>query len=148
MSQEIIQASLLRIKSSIVETYEALKVKVANHTEEGQVEEVAQMAIRLANLEGGFITLQQYAEQILAENKAKELQMRAEVEQLLQAEPPTPEEIEETPTPREQVITEDDLLKRSTVFRNSQEDKPAPKKKRTTKKRKPARKEPKGTDES
>ena len=73
MSQEIIQASLLRIKSSIVETYEALKVKVANHTEEGQVEEVAQMAIRLANLEGGFITLQQYAEQILAENKAKEL---------------------------------------------------------------------------
>ena len=104
------------------------------------------MAIRLANLEGGFLTLQQYAEQILAENKAKELQMRAEVEQLLQKEePPVPEEIEETP--RDQVITEADLLKRSTKFRNSQKHKAAPKKRRTTKK-KPVKKKPEGSDES
>lgn len=64
MKQDLLQAALLRLQGSVLETFEAIKDAYSAPAKEGAADEIASLALRLAQLEGGLITLQQYSKQI------------------------------------------------------------------------------------
>ena len=74
MNKNILQAAILRLQSSVMETYEAIKDAYSAPSDEKTVDTIAQLAMRLANLEGALITLQQYASKIHSEAQADALE--------------------------------------------------------------------------
>ena len=63
MSDQIsdkLTASILRLQASAIECFNAINDRNALPTKEGDVDYIAQQFMRLANIEGAIITLQQY----------------------------------------------------------------------------------------
>ena len=79
MKQDLLQAALMRLQGSVLETFEAIKDAYASPAKEGAADEIASLALRLAQLEGGLITLQQYSQRIVetAQQEAMETAMIA-----------------------------------------------------------------------
>lgn len=153
MSKEIIDATLLRLRGSVIETFEAIKDLYAAPASEGTVDQIAQLASRLAALEGGLLTLQQYAPLIEEQVRAKKLEEAIAVTRHLQKEEDeqtASDLVEEAATPS--AITTEELEKRSPTYRRSQTapKKAAPKKaaaKKAAPKRKPQSRTKKKKDE-
>lgn len=116
MSKEIIEAALLRLRSSVLETFEALKDALEAPAEEGSVDKIANLSNRLAQLEGGLLTLQQYAPLLEEQVKTRMVERTAAALSLLQ------QEEEQPPVPAEPLteVTEEELNDRSPTFRKSQ----------------------------
>jgi hypothetical protein len=124
MTEETLNAVILRLQSSGVECFEVIKARCAGPLDEGDVDFIAQQSMRLANLEGAIITLQQYAGTI--EAYAQELEVskaRAVLAAQLEAT-----EVVATPPAPEDSITEAELAERSPTFRRSQGGKKSKKK--------------------
>ena len=79
MKQDLLQAAILRLQGSVLETFEAIKDAYISPAKEGAADEIASLALRLAQLEGGLITLQQYSKQIVetAQQEAMQAAMTA-----------------------------------------------------------------------
>ena len=136
MSKEIVEATLLRLRGSVMETFEAIKDLYAAPATEGTVDQLAQLASRLAALEGGLLTLQQYAPLIEEQVKAKKLEEAIAVTRHLQKEEDeqrASDLVEETAAAT--AITTEELEKRSPTYRRSQAS-PKRKPKSGTKKKK------------
>ena len=136
MSKEIVEATLLRLRGSVMETFEAIKDLYAAPATEGTVDQLAQLASRLAALEGGLLTLQQYAPLIEEQVKAKKLEEAIAVTRHLQKEEDeqtASDLVEEASTGS--AITTEELEKRSPTYRRSQTA-PKRKPKSRTKKKK------------
>jgi hypothetical protein len=87
MKQDLLQAALLRLQGSVLETFEAIKNAYAAPAKEGAADEIASLALRLAQLEGGLITLQQYSKQIVetAQQEATQTALAAARQALAEA---------------------------------------------------------------
>tara|TARA_Y100000592_G_scaffold91115_1_gene150678 strand:- start:10550 stop:10936 length:387 start_codon:yes stop_codon:yes gene_type:complete len=87
MKKDLLQAAILKLQGSVLEVFETLKDKYASPATDGTVDEIASLAIRLASLEGGLITLQQYSNQIMetAEREAMETALAAARQALAEA---------------------------------------------------------------
>ncbi len=136
MSKEIIDATLLRLRGSFMETFEAMKDLYAAPAEEGTVDQIAKLASRLAALEGGLLTLQQYAPLIEEQVKARKLEEALAVARHIQKEQDeqTASELVEGGTSSSAITTEE-LEKRSPTYRRSQST-PKTKRKPRAKKKK------------
>ena len=119
MTEETLNAVILRLQSSGVECFEIIKARCAGPLDEGDVDFIAQQSMRLANLEGAIITLQQYAGTI--EAYAQELEV-SKARALLAAQLETTE-VDAAPSVPEDPLTEAELSERSPTFRRSQRGK-------------------------
>ncbi len=135
MSKEIIEATLLRLRGSVMETFEAMKDLYASPAEEGTVDAMAKLASRLAALEGGLLTLQQYAPLMEEQVNAKRMEEALAVARQIQKEQDeqmaadlVDEVIIDTP------ITTAELEKRSPTYRRSTMNPDKKKKKKKKKK--------------
>lgn len=105
MTEEGLNASILRLQSFVIETYGMIKDIYKRDQEEGDVDRIAQLSMKLAQYEGALLTLRGYKQDIIDSAKVAE------------------EEPEEEAAPEEEkqsVITEEYLEKKSKTFRNSQ----------------------------
>tara|TARA_E500000331_G_scaffold292061_1_gene288804 strand:- start:380 stop:721 length:342 start_codon:yes stop_codon:yes gene_type:complete len=101
MTEETLNAAIALLRSKALETYGIMKDIYARSAELGDVDLIAKHALQLAQLEGGLLTLQQYAPDII--KSANERHTK-----------------EPEPDPEPAVITEEELLVRSDTFRRSQ----------------------------
>jgi|7_EtaG_2_1085326.scaffolds.fasta_scaffold05071_8 hypothetical protein len=65
MSKNILDASILLLRSRALESYGIIKDALNAPAEEGIADKIAAQALRLAQFEGGMITLQQYHDGLL-----------------------------------------------------------------------------------
>ncbi len=108
MTEETLNAAISLLRSKALETYGIMKDIYARPAELGDVDLLAKHSLQLAQLEGGLLTLQQYAPDIIKSANERH----------------TPEP-EPEPEPEPPVITEEELLIRSDAFRRSQAGRPS-----------------------
>lgn len=109
MTEEGLNASILRLQSFVIETYGMIKDIYRREQQEGDVDKVAQLSMQLAQYEGALLTLRGYKQDIIDSAAVVEGESEEELE-----EEQEPEEV------KEDVITEEYLEKNSKTFRNSQ----------------------------
>tara|TARA_B100001094_G_scaffold185729_1_gene179926 strand:- start:5776 stop:6123 length:348 start_codon:yes stop_codon:yes gene_type:complete len=105
MTEEGLNASILRLQSFMIETYGMIKDIYRREQQDGDVDKIAQLSMKLANYEGALLTLRGYKQDIIDSAAALE-------------EEPEEEQVREEKD--EGVITEEYLEKESKTFRNSQ----------------------------
>ena len=107
MTEEGLNASILRLQSFVVETYGRIKDIYKRDQQDGDVDKIAQLSMKLANYEGALLTLQGYKADIIAS--------------AVVAVPEPEEEVisDEAPPVRERVMPKDELLKKSRSYRNT-----------------------------
>ena len=111
MTEEILQAAILRLKSQATERFAIIKDLYHRPANPGTVDEICARAVELAQLEGAMITLQQYSSTLAAQTTNEAISNAPE--------DPTEVMVEEEPQ-QKSVITEDYLEKHSKTFRDSQ----------------------------
>ena len=105
MTEEILQAAILKLRSKALEQYGIIKDIYHRPAVTDSVDRIAQHALNLAQIEGAIITLQQYSEGLARQTEA---------EQISNAPEPEPEQqVEEKP------VSGEELLKRSPTARKS-----------------------------
>jgi|TARA_B100000282_G_scaffold52259_1_gene33488 hypothetical protein len=108
MTEEGLNASILRLQSFVIETYGMIKDIYRREQQEGDVDKVAQLSMKLAQYEGALLTLRGYKQDIIDSAAVEE-------------EPEEEPEEEQIPEEKnEGFITEEYLEKESKTFRNSQ----------------------------
>ena len=114
MTEETLQAAILRLKSQALERYAIIKDLYHRPTTPETVDLITQHAIALAQLEGAMVTLQQYSPNLAS-------QTLAEAESNLPEQPEEQIEEESAEEDKEQTgITEKELAEKSRSFRDSQ----------------------------
>ena len=107
MTEEILQAAILKLRSKALEQYGIIKDIYHRPAVSDSVDRIAQHALNLAQIEGAIITLQQYSEGLAKQTEAEEISNAPVTEE-------KPEENEE-PEP----ISGEELLKRSPTARKA-----------------------------
>ena len=107
MTEEILQAAILKLRSKALEQYGIIKDIYHRPAARASVDRIAQHALNLAQVEGAIITLQQYSESLAKQTEAEEISNTPVAEE-------QPEESEE-PEP----IRGEELLKRSPTARKA-----------------------------
>lgn len=105
MTEEGLNASILRLQSFVIETYGMIKDIYRREQQEGDVDKVAKLSMQLAQYEGALLTLRGYKQDIIDSAVVVEEELEEEQE---------PENV------NEDVITEEYLEKNSKTFKNSQ----------------------------
>ena len=113
MSEEIMNAAIMRLRSRALEHYGIIKDLYRRPAAEGTTDEIVKNAITLVQFEGAMLTLQQYVPTILAEIKAE---VKAEQEK----EKQKAQEKEEADSKE---IRGEELAKRSSSYRRSRKGK-------------------------
>tara|TARA_Y100001963_G_scaffold75157_1_gene104345 strand:- start:206 stop:556 length:351 start_codon:yes stop_codon:yes gene_type:complete len=105
MTEEILQAAILKLRSKALEQYGIIKDIYHRPAASDSVDKIAQHALNLAQIEGAVITLQQYSESLAKQTEA--------------------EEISNTPISEEEPesISGEELLKRSATTRKAAKSK-------------------------
>jgi len=99
MTEEILQAAILKLRSKALEQYGIIKDIYHRPAVSDSVDRIAQHALNLAQIEGAIITLQQYSEGLAKQTEA--------------------EEISNAPVTEEEPEESDELLKRSPTARKA-----------------------------
>jgi hypothetical protein len=60
MAKETSEAAILQLRAKALEVYGIIKDTLAKPAEEGDADKIAVQALKLAQFEGGMLTLQQY----------------------------------------------------------------------------------------
>ena len=109
MTEETLQAAILKLQSIDVSQFAAIKDLYHRPVQKDTVDKIAQHALHLVNAEGAVITLQQYAKRLAQQTEAEEISN-------------TPQEVTEVKVQEDNVeISEDYLEEHSKTFRRSQE---------------------------
>lgn len=108
MTEEGLNSTILRLQSLVFETYGMIKDIYRREQQEGDVDKIANLSLKLANYEGALLTLQGYKDDII--------KSAAETVEVLV------EEVEDTPDEGEAegTISEEQLAEKSQSFRDSQ----------------------------
>jgi uncharacterized protein YdbL (DUF1318 family) len=111
MTEEILQAAIQRLKSRATERFAIIKDLYHRPATTETVDKITQHAVVLAQLEGGLITLQQYAEVLARQTEAE----------AISNEPEEPTEVEAEEDEEEEIATlgHDELMKRSPTYRRT-----------------------------
>ena len=107
MTEEILQAAILKLRSKALEQYGIIKDIYHRPAVSDSVDRIAQHALNLAQIEGAIITLQQYSEALAKQTEAEEISKA----------PVTEEQPEEKQEP--EPISGEELLKRSPTARKA-----------------------------
>ena len=107
MTEEILQAAILKLRSKALEQYGIIKDIYHRPAVSDSVDRIAQHALNLAQIEGAIITLQQYSESLAKQTEAEEISNA----------PVTEEEPEESEEPKP--VRGEELLKRSPTARKA-----------------------------
>ncbi|MBL96789.1 MAG: hypothetical protein CMF52_03150 [Legionellales bacterium] len=105
MTEEGLNAAVLRLQSLAIETYGRIKDIYKREQQDGDVDTVSSLSMKLANYEGALLTLQQYKQNIIDSAKVDE-----------EDESPEQEQEDEVPS---STITEDQLRETSESFKRS-----------------------------
>ena len=93
MTEEILQAAILKLRSKALEQYGIIKDIYHRPAASDSVDKIAQHALNLAQIEGAVITLQQYSESLAKQTEAEEISNAPVAEeQPEESEQPEPEE--------------------------------------------------------
>ena len=130
MSQEILNSAIMQMRAKALEAYGVIKDIYRQQSQEGDADRIANLSLKLAQYEGGMLTLQQQAPEIISTVAAEIAAEKAAEEEEQQAagledeeastELPDPEELEQNAAdnaPEE--IAEEELTKRSATYRRS-----------------------------
>ena len=122
-SKEILEAAILKLKALSLESYSIIKEEYSKPTDHGSADRIAQEAMRLAQIEGATITLQQYSAAIIASALPSPA-----------PPPPAPPPPPPPPTPAggeppSAAVDEAELEGRSATYRKSQKERKNPVKK-------------------
>ena len=110
MSVERFNSAIMQLRGKALEVYGLIKDIHRRPAEEGDVDKIMNLSVKLAQLEGGLVTLEQYAPEIMTQ---------------VAEESPAPEaEVEEEP-PSKETIGHEELMKRSSTYRKSVEQQEA-----------------------
>jgi|TARA_B100000287_G_scaffold403217_1_gene424846 hypothetical protein len=107
MTEEILQAAILKLRSKALEQYGIIKDIYHRPAASDSVDKIAQHALNLAQIEGAVITLQQYSESLAKQTEAEEISNAPVAEE-------QPEESEQLES-----ISGEELLKRSATTRKA-----------------------------
>tara|TARA_R100001163_G_C5068382_1_gene208566 strand:- start:7741 stop:8115 length:375 start_codon:yes stop_codon:yes gene_type:complete len=121
MTEEILQAAILRLKASATERFAIIKDLYHRPATSETVDQIVSHSIALAQIEGAAITLQQYSNLL-----SKQTEAEAESNEPVEPEPEEAPEAEEAEN-----LKHDELMTRSSEYRKSQ---------RSRKKKKPVSK--------
>ena len=113
MSVEILNSAIMQLRGKAQEIYGIIKDIHRRPAEEGDADRIMNLSLKLAQLEGGLVTIEQYAPEIVRSVAAEKA-----------AEKVAEAEIEEEPVP-EEGIGHDELMKRSPTYRKSIEGREA-----------------------
>ncbi len=117
MTDEGLNAALLRLQSLAIETYGRIKDIYKREQQDGDVDQIASLSMKLANYEGALLTLRQYKQDII--DSAKVVEEQPEPEDNVGTGEQQQIDFEEKPPVREDVITEKDLARKSETFKRS-----------------------------
>ena len=106
MTEEILQAAILKLRSKALEQYGIIKDLYHRPAASDTVDKIAQHALNLAQIEGAVVTLQQYSQSLAKQTEDELISNTPE-------EPPQVEEVKEEP----EKLTGEELLKRSPTAR-------------------------------
>jgi hypothetical protein len=112
MTEEGLNAALLRLQSLTIETYGRIKDIYKRPQQDNDVDQIASLSMKLANYEGALLTLQQYKSDIIESSKIVEEETEEE-----------PEEQEQDEPEAKSGLTEEDLMVRSATYRKSMKGK-------------------------
>ena len=107
MTEETLQAAILKLNSMALTQYAIIKDLYHRPVDSQTVDKIAQHALNLANAEAGMLTLKRYAEELAKQSEDETASN--------QPEEPTPVEVEDDSEP----IRHDELMKRSKKYRDS-----------------------------
>ena len=107
MTEEILQAAILKLRSKALEQYGIIKDIYHRPAASDSVDKIAQHALNLAQIEGAVITLQQYSESLAKQTEAEEISNAPVAEE-------QPQESEQPES-----ISGEELLKRSATTRKA-----------------------------
>ena len=93
MTEEILQAAILKLRSKALEQYGIIKDIYHRPAASDSVDKIAQHALNLAQIEGAVITLQQYSESLAKQTEAEEISNAPESEQQVEEESISGEEL-------------------------------------------------------
>ncbi len=125
MTDETLEAAVLKLRSEAYMVLGLMKDMARRPTLEDDVNMLANYAARLANLEGGMITLQQYAPAIKAAGD-EALAAIGNPEEAEEDDEVTTVEVEETEENETPPVSEEELRERSPTFRKSIKESPEP----------------------
>ena len=128
-AEEILESTITRLRSNALEVYGVIKDKLKAPAEQGVVNEIASLAVQLAQLEGAMVTLQQYREAMVNSIRTEEAQLAARVAAgpAMQVTDPEPQEAteveveEETEEDNDPAMGHDELLERSPTYKQAVE---------------------------
>ena len=103
MTEEGLNAAVLRLQSLAIETYGRIKDIYKREQQDGDVDTISSLSMKLANYEGALLTLQQYKQNII--DSARVVEDEEE-----------PEQVDEDSST---AITEDQLRETSESFKRS-----------------------------
>jgi|TARA_R100000030_G_scaffold93476_1_gene79644 hypothetical protein len=106
MTEEILQAAILKLRSKALEQYGIIKDIYHRPAASDSVDRIAQHALNLAQIEGAIITLQQYAEGLAKQTEAEQISNAPEPEQQVEEKSVSGEELlKRSPTARKEART-------------------------------------------
>ena len=108
MTEEILQAAILKLRSKALEQYGIIKDSYHRPAAKDSVDRIASHAMLLAQIEGAVVTLQTYAEGLAKQTEAEAISNAPE------EEPEASQENEES-----EPISGEELLKRSPTARKA-----------------------------
>ena len=123
-AEEILESTIVRLRSSALEVYGVIKDKLKTPAEQGVVAEISSLAVQLAQLEGAMVTLQQYREAMVNSIRTEEAQLAARVAAGPAMEVGEPESQEVTEAEVEEddsLMGHDELMERSPTYKQAVE---------------------------
>ena len=106
MTEEILQAAILKLRSKALEQYGIIKDLYHRPAESDTVDKIAQHALNLAQIEGAVVTLQQYSQSLSKQTE----------DELIPNTPEEPPQVTDEQSEPEAIAGEE-LLKRARTAR-------------------------------
>ncbi len=124
-AEEVLESTIVRLRSNALEVYGVIKDKLKAPAEQGVVNEIAALAVQLAQLEGAMVTLQQYREAMVNSIRTEEAQLAARVAAgpAMEVGEPEPQEATEVEVEEDEgsAMGHDDLMERSPTYKKAVE---------------------------
>ena len=118
MSVEVLNSAMMQLRGKAQEIYGVIKDIHRRPSEEGDADKIMTLSLRLAQIEGGLVTLEQYAPDIVSTVAAEKAAIVAAAQALPSSVVAEEVEPEQEPEPSERV-GHDELMERSPTYRKS-----------------------------
>ena len=119
MTEEILQAAILKLKARVTERFGIIKDLYHRPATTETADKIVSHAIAMAQLEGAMVTLQQYSGMLAKQTDAEAESNEPKVVTQVEVEEEQTEEDSEDEQQSE-TLSHDELIKRSKTFRESQ----------------------------